>query len=119
MEIDPLAAPLAATFRDAMLRAIVRSLDQSDLVAAETDRRGDAFASTVFDLAFFVLLQLEEARGFEAEASRFHAHLVFTPLGEHPGETSRLVTQPTRAAFHGELTEDEVHAAIESQLIAE
>lgn len=112
MATDPLFPPLSTTFRGAVIDAIILQLDRSAAIPKGLDRRGATFVQTVENMAFMVLLQLEEGRGFEEGGARYHSHLVFTPKGESPGDTCRLIFQDGRTMLHGGLTKEEVEDAI-------
>lgn len=116
MATDPLFKPLSATFRSAVIGAIVSQLDRSQVLMGDLDRKGAAFHGAIYNIAFLVLAQLEEGRGFDENGDRFYSNLVFTPFGESPATASKLISQEGRTIVHGGLTDEEVSDAIENYL---
>lgn len=95
-----------------MLRAIISQLDASGLLPHGLDPKDETVVNAVFNLAFFVLVQLEEADGIPEGDKRYFSHLVFTPKGDVPAETGHLISQMGRTFLHAGLTEAEVARAV-------
>lgn len=119
VETDPKFPPLAAEFRKAVLGSIVTPLARSEVLDDDLDLGSQEFNDAIYTIAFLVLAQLEEGRGFETDGQRFHSHLVFTPVKEHPTETSHLITQSGRTLLHGGLEVEEVNYAIEDYIASQ
>lgn len=105
---DPLFAPLASQFRAKIIRSIVAQLDAAKILPPDLDRQGEDFQNAVYNIAFFVLVQLEDSAGLLENGDRYFSHLVFTPKGESPDSTTNLVSQAGRVFLHGGLLDEEV-----------
>jgi hypothetical protein len=113
---DPLFPPLAATFRQAVLRAVISQIDDADVLSPDAQVGSEKFGEMLFNVAFLVLAQLEEGGGFEEAGSLYHSHLCFTPKGEIPIDTNRLISQENRILLHGELNDQEIRETIRNYL---